>query len=169
MRGNRPGAIPTGLPARGPHRTLEAGQITQFIRVPQRESQRLQRAVKADDAQWKGQIARGAQDGHCIGRRAKPDIPHHKFAYVRLQSFPQPQLLDVKRLRLGHRADDGMKRLVFRQRAYAASSVLQANELVIPGFRRSGHRFSNSATSTKTSGNAIGRAWSPLDKTVFDP
>jgi hypothetical protein len=78
-----------------------------------------------------GKSEGGAQDGHRIGGRAQANIPDDEFALVRLQPLPQPELLDIKRLRLGHGADDGMKRLVLRQRADAASSVFQANELVI--------------------------------------
>ena len=99
--------------------------------MPQGECQRLQSAVKADDAQRTGQIRSGAQDGHRIGGSTETNIPDDELAHVRLQPLPETELLDIQRLRLGHGTDDGMKRLLLRQRADAAGSVFQTNELVI--------------------------------------
>ena len=103
--------------------------------MAQGEFQRRARAVEADHPQGTGQIRGGAQHGNGVGGRAQADIPHYEFPKPP-RPPPQVQLLDVKRLRLGRRADHGMKRLVFRQRADAVSAVFQPDELVIIRIQR---------------------------------
>ena len=48
-----------------------------------------------------------------------------------LEPLAQPELVDVKRLRLGNGADDRMKCLGVRKRAHGADAVVQADELVV--------------------------------------
>jgi hypothetical protein len=47
-----------------------------------------------------------------------------------LQALPETELGDVERLRLRHRADDGMKSLPFRQGMNAEGPVGEADEFV---------------------------------------
>ena len=107
-----------------------AAEIAERVGIFQRELQRLQRVVKTDEADVAGDIPRGAQNGECICRRAEADIPDHKFAGMILLTLAQFELVDVKRLGFGNRADDRMKRLVVRERTHGADAVVQADELV---------------------------------------
>ena len=112
-----------------------AAEIAEVGGVSQREFQRLQRVVKTDEADLAGNVPRGAQDGERVGRRAEADIPDHKFAGMILQPLAEPELVDVKRLRLRDRADDRMKRLVIRKRTHGTNAVVQADELVAGSVR----------------------------------
>jgi len=107
-----------------------AVEVTEFGGVLQRKFQRLQRMVKTDEPDFARNFARGAQHGERIRRRAEADIPDHKFAAMIFQPLAQAELVDVKRLRLGDRPDDGMKRLVIRKRAHGTNAVVQTDELV---------------------------------------
>jgi len=107
-----------------------AAEITKFGGVFQREFQRLQRVIKTDKANLTREVARGAQNGKRVRRRAEADIPNDKFANVILQPLAQLELVDVKRLRLRDRADNGMKRLAIRQRTHGADAVVQPDELI---------------------------------------
>ncbi len=107
-----------------------AAEITEIIRVLQRELQRFERMIEAHKAEIAREVPRGAQNGKGIGGRTQTDIPDHKFAGVRLKPLAEPELIDVKRLRLGDRPDDRMKRLGIRQRTHGTDAVVQADELV---------------------------------------
>ena len=96
----------------------------------QSELQRLNRVVKAHEADRARQIPRGAQDGERVGGRAQADIPNHEFAGMIFEALAEPELIDVKRFRLGNGADDGMKRLVVRQRMDAVIAADELNEFV---------------------------------------
>jgi hypothetical protein len=86
--------------------------------------------IKTDKPDLTSDVPRGAHHGKRVGRCTKTNIPDHKFTGMIFEPFPQPELVDVERLRLGDRADDRMKRLGIGERAYGADAVVQADELV---------------------------------------
>src|ERR1035441_3893436 len=112
-----------------------AAEIAKVGGVPQREFQRLNRVIKTHEADVAGNFPRSAQNGKRIGRSAQTDIPDHEFARMIMQPLAQPELIDIKRLRLRNRSDDRMKRLVIRERTHGTDSVVQADELVIAGHK----------------------------------
>jgi hypothetical protein len=107
-----------------------AAEVAEFGGVFQREFQRLQRVIKTHEANLARNFTCRAQNGERIRRRAEADIPDYEFAGMILQPFAQFKLVDVKRLRLGDRPDDRMKRLGIRERTNGADAVVQADELV---------------------------------------
>ena len=94
-----------------------AAEVAEVGGVFQGELQRLNRMVKTYEMNFTRNIFCGAQNGERIRRRAEANVPDHKFAGVILETFTEPELVDVKRFRLRDRADDRMKRLVIRKRA----------------------------------------------------
>src|ERR1035437_6591485 len=107
-----------------------AAEVTERVGVFQRELQRFNCAVKAHGTDVARDLPRGAQDGERVGRRAEADIPDHEFAGVIFEPLAQPELVDIKRLRLRDRADDRMKRLVVRERTHGTGAVSQVDKLV---------------------------------------
>ena len=105
-------------------------EITERAGILQGEFQRLTRVVEADEPDWTRKVSRGSQYGDRIGGGTKTDIPNDKFANVILESFTKPELIDVKRLGLGHRPDDGMKCLTVRQRVNAVRAAGESDESV---------------------------------------
>src|ERR1035438_1838070 len=99
-----------------------AAEIAEVGGVSQREFQRLNRVIKTDEADVTGNLPRGAQNGKRIGRRAQADIPDDKFAGMIVQPLAQPELIDIKRLRLRDRANDWMECLRGPQRKQRTKS-----------------------------------------------
>ena len=114
----------------GPGLRFVAAEVTERSRMLQGERQRLNRAVKAHEPNRARQIPRGAQDGERVGGGAQADIPDHEFAGVMLEALAKLELIDVKRLRLRHRADDRMKSFAVRQRMKAVGAVGEPDQFV---------------------------------------
>jgi hypothetical protein len=129
-----------------------AAEVAEVGGVLEREFQRLQRVIKTDEANLARDVPRGAQDGERVGRRAQADIPDHKFAGLILEPLAQPELVDVKRLRLGDRPDDRMKRLAIRERTHGTDAVVQADELVA-GVSLHGLVLRESVSAKRKTGN----------------
>jgi DNA-binding Lrp family transcriptional regulator len=110
---------------------IVTGIVAQLRGVAKGEGQRFDGAVEADDANLARQIRSGSQHGEDVRGGAQANIPNNEFPRVRLQAATQLELIDIQRLRLGHRADHRMKRFTFRQRPDAVGAVRQTDELII--------------------------------------
>ena len=105
-------------------------KVAEIVGVLQRKFQRFNRMVETHKANLARDVPRGAQNRERVRRRSEADIPDHKFAGMILEPLAESKLVDVKRLGFSDRADDRMKRLVIRERAHGADSIVQADELV---------------------------------------
>src|SRR5436190_20158538 len=105
-------------------------KISQRGGVPQCEAKWLQGVVKTDQSNERRNFSRGAQNGHCVRRRAQTYIPDDEFARVMAQAVRQLKLLDIECLRFSRRADDRMKRLTIRQRVHAMNAVGESDDTV---------------------------------------
>ena len=114
-----------------PGLSLVTGEVTERGRMSEREVQRLQGAVEANEPERAGQIPRGTQDGEGVGGGAQADIPDHEFSGMLLEAFAKSQLIHIQSLRLGDRANDRVKGLVMRQRMEAVVAADELNELVV--------------------------------------
>ena len=110
-----------------------APQVAERLAVLQRERQRFEGVVEAQQVDRAGDVAGRPQRGERIGRRAEADVPQDKFARVTLEPLDQAQLPDIQRLGLGHRADHGMKGLVMGQRMDAVRAVGELDDSVSGG------------------------------------
>jgi hypothetical protein len=86
--------------------------------------------VEADDAQWAGGGAGGAENGEHIGGGAEADVPDDKFAGMDGETLRQAQLTDVKGLGFGDGADDGVESFAMGEGMDAADAVGEGDELV---------------------------------------
>ena len=107
-----------------------AVEVTERCGVMQGESQRFDAVVEADQPYRAGKVARGPQHGQRVGRGPQADVPDHKLANVSANPFHQAQLFDIKRLRLGHGSNDGMKCLAIGQRMDAVDAVGEPDDFV---------------------------------------
>ncbi len=107
-----------------------AAEVTKLGSVSQRKFQRLNRVIKAHESDRAGQRTSGAQDRYRIGRRTEAHVPKHEFAGVLLEPFAEPELVDIKRLGFGDRADDGMKSFAVRQRMKTVLTIGELDEFV---------------------------------------
>ncbi len=115
----------------GPGLRFVTGEVTERGRMSEREVQRLQGAVEADEPERAGQIPRGTQDGEGVGGGAQADIPDHEFSGMPVEAFAESQLIHIQSLRLGDRANDRVKGFVMRQRMEAVVAADELNELVV--------------------------------------
>src|SRR5262245_13895284 len=108
-------------------------EVTERVTMLQREAERFNRAVKADQSDEAGNFTRAAQDSQRVGCRAETDVPNHEFSGMTAKTFSQAKLFDVERLSLGHGADHWMKRFAVRQRANAVSAIREFDQFVGAG------------------------------------
>ena len=133
------------------HQLFMAAEVAQFRRVIEREAKWFQRVVKTHEPHGARQVADGTQDRQGVGGRAEADVPDDKLTRMRRKPLAQPELPHVERLRLRHRADDGMKGFRLRQRADAADSVGERDKNVV---RR---RHARTVTTASAGGNGESR------------
>lgn len=107
-----------------------AAEVAESFGILQREFQRRLCVIKTDEADGTFQIARGAQNGERIRRRAEADVPDDKFANMILQPLAQAKLVDVKCLGFRDWPDHGMKRLAFRERMNAMHAAGELDDFV---------------------------------------
>ena len=109
---------------------LEVIEVTEFVRVPQRELEWLEGVIETDDMYRNRKPLRRAQHGQNIGRSAKPNVPDDEFAGMLGQPFSQAELLDVERLAFGHRPHDRMERLAMCHRVDALNAIGETHDFV---------------------------------------
>src|ERR1041385_796342 len=109
---------------------LVVAEIVERGGVIQRETERLNGVIEAVQPDGAGDVARRPQHGEGVGRRPKAHVPDDEFALVRAQAVAEPELLDVKRLRLRHRPDDRMKRLAVRPPVNTPPALRQLEETI---------------------------------------
>ncbi|MCX6923262.1 MAG: hypothetical protein NT154_08650 [Verrucomicrobia bacterium] len=112
---------------------LVAGKVTEGIAVLEREGERVEGVVKAQQMDWAGDATSRTQGSEGVGGSPEADIPHDEFALVVLQALDQAQLANIQRLRFGDRADHGMKGLVMGEGMDAVRAVGELNESVSGG------------------------------------
>ena len=125
-----------------------AGQVAECLEVLQREGERFEGVVEAQQVDRAGDVAGRPQSGERVGGRAETDVPQDKVACVTLEPLDQPQLPDIQGLRLGDRADHRMKGLVMGQRMDAVRPVGELDYSV------SGGRWHGGLSSTAPEGQA---------------
>lgn len=71
-----------------------------------------------------------AQDRQSVGGRAETDVPNNKCAGMPCQPLHQPQLIQVKRLSFGDRANDGVKGLALDQGMNTGRTIGKSDKFV---------------------------------------
>ena len=107
-----------------------AAEVAERGGVLQGELKRFKGAIEADQADGAGKVACGAENGEGVGCRAETDIPDHEFSGMVVQPLAELELVDVKRLRLGDRADDGMECFAVRERVDAVRAAGEFDKAV---------------------------------------
>jgi hypothetical protein len=129
-----------------------AGEIVEVRGVLEREFQGFKRVVKAQQADGASEGLGGSQDGDGIGGGAQADIPDDEFTGVAPETFNQPKLPDIQRLRLGDGADDRVEGLGMGQRVNAMSATGELDDSVSGG-RGHGQNFNHDAAAAKLKRN----------------
>src|SRR6267142_184410 len=96
----------------------------------QRELQRFNRVVEADQANRRADLSRFTQHCQCIRRRAEADIPDNELARMSLQSLRELELSHIQCFGLRYGPNDRMKRLLMRQGMDAVNAAGEFDEFV---------------------------------------
>ena len=125
----------------------------------EREGQRLEGVIEAQQVDRAGDVAGRPQRGERIGRRPEADIPQDEVALVTPEALGQAQLADIQRLGLGDRADHWMKRLVMGQGMDAVRPIGELDYSVSGGGLHGGNlEHAPAGAKLKLGGRASSRA-----------
>ena len=109
------------------------GEVVQGGGVFEGELERLERVIKADDAERALRGAGGAQDGEDVGGGAKADVPDDEFAGMRGHAFGKAELLHVEGFGFGDGADDRVESFAMRDRMDAVNAAGELDDFICGG------------------------------------
>jgi hypothetical protein len=100
-----------------------AAQVAECFAVLEREGERFEGVIEAQQVDRAGDVPGRPQGGERIGCRPEADIPQDEFARVPPEALDQAQLPDIERLGFGDRADHRMKGLVMGEGMDAVGAI----------------------------------------------
>jgi hypothetical protein len=125
-----------------------ARQVTERFAVLEREGERVEGVIEAEQVDWAGDGTSCVQGGDRVGGSAEADIPEDEFARVTLEALGQAELPDIQRLGFDDRTDHGMKGFAMGEGMDAVRAVGELNESVAGGSFH-GRTFVHGATEAK--------------------